>query len=343
VYVSFDDGDHWQPLQNGLPSSSVRDLVVHDNDLVIATHGRAFWALDDVSALRHIELLTDARQKGVVLFPPATAVRLRPAGFTGTPLPQDEPRAPNPPSGAAFDYALASAARGPVVLRILDAGGSEVRKFSSDDPVRPPDLTKLPIAPSWVEPPARLGTTAGMHRFVWPLHTAGSPALGSDSRPDEGLWARPGRYTVELTVDGETRTQPLTVAVDPRVKATAADLAAQAELAQAIQTARIEAAELAKAIATYAKTLPARGGEADATWKALDAITGGEGSRFGRPSAPPARPSLRTVTEDLDNLASAVGEADAAPSPDAQDGFAKARRTLDAIAETWRAFQAAPH
>ncbi len=339
VYVSFDDGDQWQPLQNGLPSASVRDLVVKGDDLVIATHGRAFWALDNVSLLRHVELLADADQKGIVLFPPADAVRVRPAGFTGTPLPKDEPMASNPPHGAALDYALAAPAQGAVVLRILNATGGEVRRYSSDDPVKAPDLGKISIAPNWIEPQTRLGTSAGIHRFVWPLHSAGNPALGSEFRPDEGLWAPLGKYTVELTVDGETRTQPLTVTLDPRVKVTPAELAAQAELAQSIQTARVEAAELARTIAAYAKTLPARGGTADATWSKLDAITGGEGGRFGRPGPPPIRPSLRTVTEDLDNLASAVGDADAAPSPDARNGFAQARKTLDAITERWKAFR----
>src|SRR2546421_2956333 len=174
VAVSFDDGDHWQPLQQNLPATSVRDIDVHGNDVVIATHGRAFWILDDVSALRFTPPAT-----GSYVVPPAPAVRVRAAGFTGTPMPKDEPMAPNPPNGAIVDYVLRAPAQS-VVLDIFDPDGTIIRRYTSGAPPPPPDPSKLTIAPEWVTPPPALATTPGHHRFVWSLRYP--PAAGSESR-----------------------------------------------------------------------------------------------------------------------------------------------------------------
>ncbi len=339
VFVSFDDGDHWQALQNGLPSSSVRDLVVQDDDLVIATHGRAFWVLDDVSLLRQL----DARSASapVTLFPPARAWRVRPAGFTGSPMPKDEPMAKNPPSGAVIDYFLAAASPVPVVLRILGPDGGEVRRWSSADAVKTPDVAQLQIAPNWVEPPLALSAQAGMHRFVWDFHYAAPAGLGSEFRPAEGVWAQPGAYTVELAVGERRQTQSLTVEKDPRIDLPGTALADAFALARRVEQARLEVQKLGAATADFAKSLPARGGKADGTWARLDAITGGESAPFGRPSAPPRRPSLRSVGQDLQDLADAVDGADAAPSADAMAGFAAARRTLDELQKSWQALRPA--
>ncbi len=192
VYFSLDDGDHWQPLQANLPVTSVRDLEVHGDDLVIATHGRAFWVLDDVAPFRQL----DARVAGAAawLFEPATAVRLRPAGFTGTPSPKDESAAANPPLGALLDYALKTAAQ-QVALEIRDGQGELVRRYTSADPAPGPDLTKLAITPDWVPPPVRLATTPGMHRFVWPLRYAAPAGLAAPEVVTTGRTAptAPGR------------------------------------------------------------------------------------------------------------------------------------------------------
>ncbi|HEV8410917.1 MAG TPA: glycosyl hydrolase, partial [Gemmatimonadaceae bacterium] len=111
VYVSFDDGAHWQSLQKNLPVTSVRDLQVHDNDLVIATHGRGFWILDDIAALRQVN--ADAAAASAWLFAPSDAVRVRRPEFTGTPMPKDEPMAADPPDGAYIDYVLKAAPKAP--------------------------------------------------------------------------------------------------------------------------------------------------------------------------------------------------------------------------------------
>ncbi|HZV24136.1 MAG TPA: hypothetical protein VFF93_10245, partial [Luteimonas sp.] len=175
VYVSFDDGDHWRSLQMNLPRTSVRDLEVHDDDLVIATHGRGFWVLDDVSPLR--QMSGTGADSATRLFAPSTAIRVRAAGFTGTPLPKEEPAAENPPFGARIDYFLADAATSPVQLSIRDAAGNVVRQYSSADAPPKHDVATAGTAPEWFTTPSTLATGAGLHRFIWPLHYPALPAL----------------------------------------------------------------------------------------------------------------------------------------------------------------------
>ncbi len=194
VYVSFDDGDHWQPLQLNLPVTSVRDLEVKGNDLVIATHGRGFWILDDVTPLRQVDAEKVAAPAFLVA--PAKAYRVRPQEFTGTPLPKEEPAAPNPPNGAYIDYWLASAPRSPVVLTLRDAAGSLVRRYSSADRPDAYDPARARAAAEWHETPSTLEATAGAHRFVWPLRYAPPAALAAGDPFADGVWAPPGRYTV---------------------------------------------------------------------------------------------------------------------------------------------------
>jgi photosystem II stability/assembly factor-like uncharacterized protein len=231
VYISFDDGDRWQPLQLNLPVTSVRDLVVHENDLVIATHGRSFWVLDDITPLRQIT--HDVSNLNAWLFKPARATRITNDSFLGTPLPPEEPQAQNPAPGAYLDYYLRQPAEGEIVLQILDLHGNLVQRFSSHDkPQDPP--TNLPIAPRWFRKPQELSEQAGMHRFVWDLRY-GAPRDGAaaDEIGEEGgpRWlrplARPGTYKAKLTVNGRDFIQSLEIVMDPRSRATPADLAQQ--------------------------------------------------------------------------------------------------------------------
>lgn len=244
VYVSFDDGDHWQSLRNNLPATSVRDLVIKDDDLVIGTHGRSFYILDDITPLRQIAAATTSED--VHLFAPQQAWRFRWNKNTDTPLPPDEPAGQNPPDGAIVHYYLRHAARGPVTLEILDARGALVRRYSSDDPVEP--LVEGRNTPDyWIRPHRPLSSAAGLHRFVWDVHherpAAGgfsypiSAILANTPRVPAGSWALPATYTARLTVDGQSVTQPLVVKVDPRVKATAAELKLQYDTSRAIDAA----------------------------------------------------------------------------------------------------------
>jgi photosystem II stability/assembly factor-like uncharacterized protein len=231
VWVSFDDGDRWQSLQLNLPHTSMRDLWIHDNDLIVATHGRSFWILDDIAPLR--EATDSVANAEAHLFTPALAYRMQRDTYTDTPLPPDEPAAANPPDGAVIDYYLAHAS-GPVTLEILDAHGQLVRKYSSADKpdVSEADLKKQLIPLYWLRPFHPLPSDAGMHRWVWDLHYPTpdstrhdypiSAIPGDTPRYPLGPTALPGPYTARLTANGKTYTAPFVVKMDPRVKISAA-------------------------------------------------------------------------------------------------------------------------
>jgi photosystem II stability/assembly factor-like uncharacterized protein len=229
VYVSFDDGDHWQSLQLNLPTASTRDLNIHGDDLVIATHGRSFWILDNMTPLRHADAAVESASAW--LYKPATAVRVDNDLFLGTPLPPEEPTAKNPPDGGIVDYYLKSPAQ-QITLEIFDGDNKLVRRYVSGS--KPPQRPPLPIAPRWFPKPPALETTPGMHRFVWDLRWSSSGAAGDVE--DEGFGAPPGpravpgTYQVKLTIDGKSFTQPLVVKMDPRSSASVKVLADQLRL-----------------------------------------------------------------------------------------------------------------
>ena len=213
VFVSFNDGDDWQSLQLNLPPTSNRDLAFKDDDLIVATHGRGFWILDEISALRQA---VDVGTAEVYLFKPGDAIILPTPTDDGTPTQKDEPWAENPPTGAIIDYYLKSASSGPVTLEILN-GSAVVRRYSSEDAVTPVDPNTLVVNSVWAEPQVHLAATAGMHRFVWDLRA--QPAAGGHGGGGErGATppVTPGSYSVRLTANGRTLTQPLTVKPDPR-------------------------------------------------------------------------------------------------------------------------------
>src|SRR5581483_494470 len=224
VFISFNDGDDWQPLQLNLPPTSNRDLAFHGDDLVVATHGRGFWVLDDISVLRQVG--PDVQTTDAVLFKPADAVIIPQGSDEGTPTQKDEPSAENPPVGAIIDYYVRSAANGPLTIEILDAGGRVVRRYSSADPVQPIDPSTMVTTAVWQRPQDPPSAAAGMHRFVWDFKPT-PPASGRGGRGGGGgdVFGRgglpttpPGSYTVRLTVNGKAYTQPLTLLRDPRAK-----------------------------------------------------------------------------------------------------------------------------
>ena len=242
VYWSADGGGHWRSLQRNLPVTSVRDIDVHGDDLVIATHGRSFWILDDVTPLR--QTAEAERAHGAYLYAPEVAVRVDNDAFLGTPLPPEEPQAKNPPDGAVFDYRLKGPAK-EVHLRIFQSGQGDtgrklLRQFSSGETPKGWPST-LPIAERWFPAPQTLAKTEGEHRFVWDLAAGGSSvSTGDDDEDDAGMPPGPrvpaGTYTAELTVDGEVLRQTLTVEMDPRDRASAEELAGQFATGQAIFT-----------------------------------------------------------------------------------------------------------
>ncbi|MGA9305740.1 MAG: glycoside hydrolase [Candidatus Sulfotelmatobacter sp.] len=246
VWVSFDDGDHWQSLQLNLPHTSMRDLWIHDSDLIVATHGRSFWILDDITPLR--EATASLAAADAHLFTPAPAYRVQRDTYTDTPLPPDEPTAANPPDGAIIDYYLGHAASAPVTLEILDAHGQLVRKFSSADK---PDATEAELKKQliplyWLRPFRSLSADAGMHRRAWDLHYPApdstrhdypiSAIPGDTPRYPLGPTALPGTYTARLTANGKSYTANFTVKMDPRVKTSTAGLDRKFQLEMRLAT-----------------------------------------------------------------------------------------------------------
>jgi photosystem II stability/assembly factor-like uncharacterized protein len=226
VFVSFNDGDNWQPLRLNMPATSIRDLVIHDDDLVIGTHGRGFWILDDISPLR--QLSDSVTSSAAHLFAPRPTYRLPRDTNDDTPLPPEEPAGKNPPDGAILYYYLNAA--GPVTLEIFDSANKLVRRFASTDQADPPNA-QLDVPTYWLRPFQPLSAERGMHRFVWDLHGAPAAASGGrrgggeppisaivhDTPVSQGEWIPAGAYTVKITVAGQTYTQPLLVKPDPRV------------------------------------------------------------------------------------------------------------------------------
>jgi photosystem II stability/assembly factor-like uncharacterized protein len=256
IWVSFDDGDHWQSLQLNLPPVPVRDIAINGDDLIVATHGRGFWIVDDMVVLRQIDEAV-ARSEAY-LFRPADAINIPAGGEFGTPQPRDEPLASNPPNGAIIDYYLGSGESGPVTLEILDPAGETIRRYSSEDRMPPVNPDTLNIPAFWRPTPEPLSAAPGMHRWVWDLRPAptgerparggGARAGGGAGQPGAGAAAGagtagptgaaggaggfggssgfgrfaatvlPGHYTVKLTIGGKAYTQPLTVKMDPRIR-----------------------------------------------------------------------------------------------------------------------------
>ncbi len=254
VWVSFDDGDHWQSLQLNLPHTSMRDLLVHENDLIVATHGRGFWVLGDIAALR--QMRPEIAEFGVHLFTPAPAYRARRSTYTDTPIPPDEPTGENPPDGAVIDYYLGIPASSRVTLEILDNKGQLVRRYSSTDK---PELSEgeqekglIPLY--WLQPRKSLSAEAGMHQWVWdlryplPLSTEHEYPIAAvphaTPRYPLGPTVVPGNYTIKLEANGRATTEPITVKMDPRVKISAASLQKKFEVEMQLSEAITKSSKL---------------------------------------------------------------------------------------------------
>ena len=339
VFVSFDDGGRWQALQLNLPTTSVRDLVVHGDDLVVGTHGRSFWILDDLSPLRQHS--PEAAAADLFLFAPATATRVRRSLWTDTPLPPEEPAGQNPPDGAVLDYTLRSRSSGAVTLEILDASGRLVRRFSSDDRPAPID-PELNVPTYWVRPPRNLSAEPGAHRFVWDLRFPPPAALerqypisavpGDTPLGPEGPLVLPGRYTVRLTVAGRSLTRPLTVRMDPRIPAPASALARQLEVANGISDAlRRDSETLAAVRALRAKEKSAgraaKPGDRESRDARLAAIEGD--------GAKPAPESLVGLNTRLVTLYGIVEGADAAPTTQVESAWKELQAALSNAVTRW--------
>jgi len=330
VWVSFDAGDHWESLQANLPHTSVRDLAIHDNDLIAATHGRGFWILDDISRLRE---LSPAHLRDIFMPTPAPAVRVMRSTWSDTPIAPDEPTAANPPAGAVLEYFLPRDAKGPVQLEILDAAGAVVRRYSSDDAPEPSaeELASQLIPQYWVRPPASLASGAGMHRWVWdlqypaPLATShGYPISAvphATPRGPAGPVALPGKYRARLTVEGRSVEVPVLVKADPRVRADAAELAAQFRLARQLSELLTDSSRAlleARSVREQLKALRADGKLAadlhDLDVRVAALLEAPAAAAAPAASAAPAARLLPALQADFETLYAAVTRADAAPT-----------------------------
>jgi hypothetical protein len=303
--------------------------------------------MDNVTALRQMDLAQAASgaSAGVVLFKPADAVRARPSGFTGTPMPKDEPMAANPPDGAAIDYLLPAGTPGPVTLTLFNARMQKIWTFTSADKTTRPDASKLGFAPEWLPPQAVLAAGPGMHRFVWDLHYPGALDPENPFKAG-GVWAPPGSYFVELSAHGQTLRQPLTLKPDPRVKIPPAALEREFELASKVHRAAKQGAKAIEEATGLLKVLTARAPHETklrpAVARLMAATSDVSGlplptdKRAARPGSPAPPGSLKDLSKALDNLESAVDGADADPSADARAAYAKLTLLLAAKLQRWQ-------
>ena len=359
VYVSFDDGDHWQSLRLNLPPSSVRDIVVHKDDLVAGTHGRGFWILDDITPLRQID--ADVAAANAYLFKPEVAYRIKRDTNTDTPLPPEEPAGKNPPDGAIINYYLKGTQNAPVVLEIFGQNNKLITRFASDDKPEPINDKELNVPTYWVRRPQVLSAQPGMQRFVWNLHYPAPPNtarqypisaiyMDTPSEP-QGPAVMPGQYTVKLSAGGETYTQTLTVKLDPRVKILPLSLAKQFSLSMKMYEGQRQAqdtiAEIRK-LTEELKTLHDKAGQgalADAitalSQKATAIAGAGGGGRFGggggggRGQRQAAGPTLASVSGELIQSMETLQGADAAPTSQAAAAAEDAQKSLDELLERW--------
>ncbi|HTP67675.1 MAG TPA: hypothetical protein VMJ35_02120 [Dongiaceae bacterium] len=356
VYVSFNDGDSWQSLQLNLPHTSMRDLAIHGDDLIVGTHGRSFWILDDITPLRQIS--EEIAKSQTYLFAPQEALRWRWNRHPDTPFPPEISGGANPPDGAIIDYYLSAKTQEPVTLEILEPTGELVRRYSSTD--KPPSMEKLaaehPIPMYWVRPTQILSGKAGMHRFVWDLHGAPpltlnhefpiSAILHNTPLYPLGVRALPGSYTVRLTVDGKSYTQPLTLKMDPRIPAALQDLRKQHEVeAGSVEgmNETYEQLEQVKSVRAQIKELtPKASGKAnlaksldDLDKKCADLLGATQSPFFGVPPSGKRPENLSTLHQHFAGLLAIADSADAAPTTQAESAFRELEENETALRKQW--------
>jgi hypothetical protein len=359
VYVSFNDGDDWQPLQLNLPHTSMRDLTIHGDDLIVGTHGRSFWILDDITPLR--QWTPGGTLAAAHLFAPQTAVRFRWNRNTDTPLPPEIPAGQNPPDGAIIDYSLPLASRSDVKLEIFDTQNRLVRSYASTD--KPTPLERIaaenPIPMYWVRPQQILSPEAGFHRFVWDLHYAPPDSLAHEfpisaiyrNTPELplGAFALPGRYAVKLTVEGKSYTQSLTLKMDPRIKTLETGLRAQFEMETGAVRGMNESFKSLAQVKSVREQFHARAtapGAAplaesiNALDKKVAALEGGaESSFFGLPASGKHPENFSTLNQHFGNLLGVADSADAAPTTQAETVYREELEALQKLQAQWVAIR----
>ena len=355
VYVSFNDGDQWQALRLNLPATSIRDLVVHQDDLVIGTHGRSFWILDNITPLR--QMTADVSSESTHLFAPQLTYRVRRSTNPDTPFPPEVPAGQNPADGAMIDYVLAAGSSSPLTLEIFDSSGKIMRRFSSDEQPAPLDEKNLNVPAYWVRPERVLSALPGMHRFVWDLRLPPPDALeheypisaipGDTPRVPQGPPVLPGEYKVTLTANGKAYSQPLLIKMDPRVKASAAELAQQF----ALETQIADTMHQGYAVLMQIRNLRAQLKKIQPEGKLRDlapalkeidtkaAALEGDGSGATFLSTPEGN-SFTKLNAGLAAVLAVVDSADAAPTTQAAAIFTRLHNALADQTKQWEQLQA---
>jgi photosystem II stability/assembly factor-like uncharacterized protein len=343
VYVSFDDGANWEPLRLNMPATSVRDVIIKNDDLVAATHGRGFWILDNITPLRQF----NRNDKKTQLFKPQDALRTRVNLNTDTPLPPDEPAGENPPDGAMIDYFLPKDALVPVEIEIKYEGKS-VRKYSSDDAPEKYDPKRLRIPEYWIRPLQTVSPKAGMHRFLWDMHYTPIPDVEPDypmsatyrNTPSRSTspWVGPGGYRVSLCVDGECISEPLMVLMDPRVKSSESELQEQFDLSWQLYQLRKQLAPIGEKfddIADQLTKLKARAAERPDVTQQLETF-GNTLMKFGPPHPRPGAPPSLFVLQSAVRLFDEIQAADAAPTAPVKLAVADLQTKIAPTMELWK-------
>ncbi len=394
VWVSFDDGDNWHSLRLDMPAISVRDIQVKDDascmcsDLVAGTHGRGFWILDDVTPLR--QAADAAAASNAFLFKPGTAVRVRFATNDPTPWPPEVAAGEYPRPGAVVDYYLPADVSGEVKLEILNPLGKVIRSYTSNDKGRNPDPAIDPAAYNkicqetptaqdcanplyWIGATQFLKTSAGMHRFIWDMHYDPIPGGGGGGRGGGGggngavphrtyagvnsPWVAPGAYSVRLTANGQSLTQPITVKMDPRVKVTPAVQQIFTYTTQMETRASTAAAAYkdARALAEKVKARPQSAGN-DALIKQLEEIApvvaadggggrggrggGGGGGGFGAAAEPAPAPTLANIGGQMVGAVMGMQGSEMPPTAAQLQACAQQEAAYTALMAKWAALKA---
>jgi photosystem II stability/assembly factor-like uncharacterized protein len=356
VYVSFDDGDHWQSLRLNMPASSVRDLQVKDDDLIAGTHGRGFLILDNVTPLRQVAAKLAAEP--VHLYTPQTALRIRGNMNPPTPWPPDMATGENPPNGAMFDYVIGPKFTGVLTLEIVDSKGEVVSRVRSDDPIPPLD-PRYPDPTLWARAPRVLSVAEGHHRFLWDLRYPAVPGMSTGPDADQAVpydtpavpsspWVMPGKYTVRLIAGGTTLSQPFNVVMDPRVKTPMAEIEEQFNLSKSIYADTLRATAAIHEITVLREQLKAKSNQppvaatGDTLESKLNKIAGaGEGGRGGGggrggPAGPPTLNSLRV---QLARIEHSIQSADMAPTSAQAEAYATLAKPLNDLLDQWSALK----
>ncbi len=372
IYRTRDFGKTWTEITKNIPDggasnvvredparkglhTSMRDLAIHGDDLIVATHGRSFWILDDVTPLR--QLNADIAKESVHLFVPQEATRFRWNRNPDTPLPPEFPAGKNPPDGAIIDYYLASPAKEPVTLEIFDAHNQLVRKYASTD--KPLNMAKIaaenPIPMYWVRHEQELSSVAGMHRFVWDIHYPAPESLAHDypisaivhdtPRYPLGALALPGEYMVKLTVDGKSYSKPFVVKMDPRIKTPLADLGKQFEMQSGSvegMNRSFEALSQVQSVRAQLKERAAKAGKgalADAI-AALDKQTAelegaAQSNFYGLPPGAKQPENFSSLNQHFGGILAVADSADAAPTTQATAVFKDLEEALEKLVARW--------